>query len=66
MNLTTLRTGLFGELAENLLGFFENPDLFDKYIPLVKLAEKFKLLGLNYILLRCLWAKERSNFPQTK
>lgn len=30
MNLTTLRTSLFGEVVENLFSFFENPELFDK------------------------------------
>lgn len=30
MNLTTLKTGLFGEVVEKLFRFFEIPELFDK------------------------------------
>lgn len=30
MNLSTLRTGLLGEVAEELFSFIENPELIDK------------------------------------
>lgn len=40
MNLTTLRTGLLGEVVEELFSSFENPELFDKEHPICQVGRE--------------------------